>query len=86
MPQYMTPGVYVEEVSRGPRSIEMVGTGTAAFLGVTPDDLTEWVSARSGPPRAVFEKAVDVILAEHDRRALVEKEKGAVPRRRRSDH
>jgi len=60
--------------------------GLAAFLGVTPDDLTEWVSARSGPPRAVFEKAVDVILAEHDRRALLEKEKGAVPRRRRSDH
>ena len=39
----------------------------AAFLGVAPDDLAEWVSARSGPPRAVFERAVDVILAEHDR-------------------
>ena len=37
MPQYMTPGVYVEEVSRGPRSIEMVGTSTCAFLGVAPD-------------------------------------------------
>ena len=60
--------------------------GLAAFLGVTPDDLTEWVSARSGPPRAVFEKAVDVILAEHDRRALQEKTKGPAPRRRRDDH
>ena len=58
----------------------------AAFLGVAPDDLTEWVSARSGPPRAVFERAVDVILAEHDRRTLLEKAKGPVPRRRRSDH
>lgn len=55
----------------------------AAFLGVPPADLAEWVSARSGPPRAVFEKAVDVILAEHDRRAQAEK---AAPRRRRTDH
>ena len=60
--------------------------GLAAFLGVQPEDLAMWVSARSGPPRAVFEKAVDVILAEHDRRALLEKTKGAAPRRRRSDH
>lgn len=55
----------------------------AAFLGVPPADLADWVAARNGPPRAVFEKAVDVILAEHDRRAELEK---AAPRRRRSDH
>lgn len=59
--------------------------GLAAHLGVKPDDLAEWVSGRSGPPRAVFEKAVDVILAEHDRRAQMEKAKPS-PRRRRSDH
>lgn len=59
--------------------------GLAAHLGVSTDDLSEWVSGRSGPPRAVFEKAVDVILAEHDRRAQEEKLKPA-PRRRRSDH
>ncbi len=59
--------------------------GLAAFLGVQTADLDEWVSARSGPPRAVFEKAVDVILAEHDRRSQSET-KSAVPRRRRSDH
>jgi hypothetical protein len=58
----------------------------ATFLGVREDDLAEWVAGRNGPPRAVFEKAVDVILAEHDRRAEVEKAKGPVPRRRRSDH
>ncbi len=34
---YMTPGVYVEEVSTGPRPIEAVGTSTAGFVGVTPD-------------------------------------------------
>ena len=60
--------------------------GLAAFLGVPEEDLAMWVSARSGPPRAVFEKAVDVILAEHDRRAQQEKTKGPTPRRRRSDH
>ena len=59
--------------------------GLAAHLGVAPADLSEWVSGRSGPPRAVFEKAVDVILAEHDRRAEVEKSKPA-PKRRRTDH
>jgi hypothetical protein len=60
--------------------------GLASHLGVAPDDLAEWVSGRSGPPRAVFEKAVDVNLAEHDRRAEEEKKKGPMPRRRRSDH
>ena len=37
MPEYLTPGVYVEEVSGGARPIEMVGTRTAAFLGVAPE-------------------------------------------------
>src|SRR5262245_58944750 len=35
MPDYRTPGVYVEETGRGPRPIEGVPTGTAAFLGET---------------------------------------------------
>lgn len=33
MPQYFTPGVYIEEIERGPRPIEGVPTSTAAFLG-----------------------------------------------------
>lgn len=33
---YLTPGVYVEEVSAGTRPIAAVGTSTAAFLGVAP--------------------------------------------------
>jgi hypothetical protein len=37
MPNYMTPGVYVEEVSTGPRPIQAVGTSTAGFVGVAPD-------------------------------------------------
>jgi phage tail sheath protein FI len=35
MPQYLAPGVYVEEIERGPRPIEGVPTSTAAFLGMT---------------------------------------------------
>lgn len=36
MPNYETPGVYVEEVSTGAKPIESVSTTTAAFLGVAP--------------------------------------------------
>src|SRR5688572_32763187 len=35
MPEYLTPGVYIEEIERGPRPIEGVPTSTAAFLGPT---------------------------------------------------
>ena len=64
------------EVLRGGRQ------NLALFLGVTPDQLGDWVEARSGPPRAVFEKAMEVIRAEHDRRAAL----GPTPKRRRTDH
>ena len=33
MPTYLSPGVYVEEVSSGSRPIEGVGTAVAAFVG-----------------------------------------------------
>ncbi|MEI7555267.1 phage tail sheath subtilisin-like domain-containing protein [Candidatus Chlorohelix sp.] len=33
MPQYLSPGVYVEEVDRGSKPIEGVGTSIAAFVG-----------------------------------------------------
>src|SRR4029450_12427470 len=35
MPEYLAPGVYIEEIERGPRPIEGVPTSTAAFLGET---------------------------------------------------
>src|SRR3954453_14415185 len=45
MPTYLSPGVYVEEVDRGSKPIEGVGTAVAAFVGFTarapqddPDD------------------------------------------------
>jgi len=33
MPQYLAPGVYVEEIA-GPKPIEAVGTATGAFIGI----------------------------------------------------
>jgi hypothetical protein len=36
MPTYLTPGVYVEEVSMGTRPIAPVGTSTAALVGLAP--------------------------------------------------
>src|SRR5580765_4681730 len=33
MPEYLHPGVFIEEIERGPRPIEGVPTSTAALLG-----------------------------------------------------
>ena len=38
MPMYYAPGIYVEEVSTGTRSIQPVGSSTAAFVGEAPSD------------------------------------------------
>lgn len=35
MPNYLSPGVYMEEVDRGSKPIESVGTAVAAFVGYT---------------------------------------------------
>lgn len=45
MPERLTPGVYVEEVSGGAKPIQGVGTSTAAFIGE---------AARGIPDRATF--------------------------------
>jgi len=67
------------EVLRGGRE------NLASYLGVHPMDLSPWLSAKAGPPRAVFEKAMEVILEEHDRRVQLESQQPP-PRRRRTDH
>ncbi len=36
MPEYLAPGVFIQEVDTGPRPIEGVGTATAAFVGFAP--------------------------------------------------
>jgi phage tail sheath protein FI len=49
MPEYLTPGVYVEEIPSGSKPIEGVSTSTAAFLGATergpetPYLITSWL-------------------------------------------
>src|SRR5437763_7515782 len=47
MPQYLAPGVYVEEVESGPPPIAGVGTNTAGFVGVTRRGTVQ------GPPTLV---------------------------------
>src|SRR5437762_14312896 len=36
MPEYLSPGVYIQEVDSGPRTIEGAGTACAAFVGLAP--------------------------------------------------
>ncbi|NJD51987.1 MAG: phage tail sheath family protein [Candidatus Methanoperedens sp.] len=49
MPEYLTPGVYVEEFEIGAKPIEGVSTSTAGFLGITergpttPQLVTNWL-------------------------------------------
>ena len=52
-PQYLSPGVYVEEVDRGAKPIEGVGTSVAAFIGFAekgpmnePTLITNWSQFR----------------------------------------
>jgi phage tail sheath protein FI len=40
MPEYLSPGVYVEEVPSAIKPITGVSTSTAAFVGVVPDSIT----------------------------------------------
>src|SRR5262249_40434994 len=40
MPQYLSPGVYVEEVPSAVKPIAGVGTSTAGFVGVAPNSVT----------------------------------------------
>ncbi|HEY9284396.1 MAG TPA: phage tail sheath C-terminal domain-containing protein [Pyrinomonadaceae bacterium] len=47
MPEYLSPGVYVEEVDAGPKPIEGVSTSTVGAVGVTA------LGPTSGPPELV---------------------------------
>jgi hypothetical protein len=60
-------------------------TSLAQFLDVPESELEQWLDAKGGPPRAVFERAMELILAEHDRRTALERA-GKMPKRRRTDH
>ena len=42
MPEYLSPGVYVEEVDTGNKPIEGVGTSTVGFIGVAERGPVDW--------------------------------------------
>ena len=54
MPEYLSPGVYVEEVSSGIRPIEGVGTSTGAFIGVAEKGPIGGARYEDGPGRPVL--------------------------------
>jgi phage tail sheath protein FI len=65
MPEYLSPGVYVEEVEAGPKPIEGVSTSTCGAVGVTALGPTE------GPPLLVtsfpeFQRNFGGLLPEPD--------------------
>ncbi len=52
---YLSPGVYVEEVDRGTKPIEGVGTAVAAFIGFT--ERAEEAGSNGSPPISLLNKA-----------------------------
>ena len=64
MPQYLSPGVYVEEVPPLARPIAGVGTSTAGFVGVIPDTIQIPAKATAGDSedvRATGFKFIDFV-------------------------
>jgi len=59
MPQtYLSPGVYVEEIDRGTKPIEAVGTSTAAFIGITAEASRKAIDPATGE-RVVVESRLN---------------------------
>ncbi len=85
MPEYLTPGVYIEEIEIGAKPIEGVSTSTAAFLGETergptyPKLVTSFVEYRrifggllpSTKPAPFLPQAVDGFFANGGKRCYV---------------
>jgi hypothetical protein len=55
---YASPGVYVEEVDRGTKPIEAVGTSIAAFVGITAEASLKAINAVTGE-RVVVESRLN---------------------------
>ncbi len=55
---YLSPGVYVEEIDRGTKPIQAVGTSTAAFVGITAEASRKAIDAASGE-RVVVESRLN---------------------------
>jgi len=54
MPEYLSPAVYVEEVSSGIKPIEGVGTSTGAFIGIAEKGPIGGAEYDDGPGRPVL--------------------------------
>jgi hypothetical protein len=56
---YLSPGVYVEEIDKGTKPIEAVGTSTAAFIGITAEASRKKVDPKGNkvPIESVLGKA-----------------------------
>ena len=83
MPEYLSPGVYVEEVSSGAKPIEGVSTSTAGFFGPTERgpvgaklvtswlDYQRWYGSYVAPDVAYLPFAVDGFFANGGKRLFV---------------
>src|SRR5262245_4893437 len=82
MPEYLHPGVYVEEIERGPRPIEGVPTSTAAILGeaergsIVPRLVTSYAEYRrwfgeAGEPDRFLPDAVNGFFQNGGQRAVI---------------
>lgn len=56
MPEYLSPGIYVEEVPSAVQAIAGVGTSTAGFLGIVPDQVIVAVPNRAYDPVKAAQK------------------------------
>ena len=48
MPEYKSPGVYIEEVDRGTKPIEAAGTSMTAFIGITAEASVKQIDPATG--------------------------------------
>src|SRR5580765_4388973 len=59
MPQYLSPGVYVEEVPSAIKAIAGVSTSTAGFVGLVPDKIHLLAKHDPTPAAPALTKLVD---------------------------
>jgi phage tail sheath protein FI len=55
---YASPGVYVEEVDRGTKPVEAVGTSTAAFIGITAEASEKYIDTITNQRRTILPAAL----------------------------
>lgn len=90
MPEYLAPGVFIEEIERGPKPIEGVATSTTAFLGETergplkPGFITSYgdflrLFGDAYAPDKYVPFAVKAFFDNGGRRAYIARVVGAIP-------